>query len=68
MLTTKYYLEGNIIIIISSHKDLGVLIGTKLRFHPHGGQTVSKAGGVTSSLLKSTVCRSPMLNEATIYF
>ncbi|KAK4299885.1 hypothetical protein Pmani_015314 [Petrolisthes manimaculis] len=39
-----YTLDGNPITRATSHKDLGVLIDVKLRFHPHIRQTVAKAG------------------------
>jgi hypothetical protein len=41
------------------HGDLGVLIDDQLKFHKHVESVAAKAGGVATSLLKSTVCRSP---------
>ena len=46
-------------IFPSSHRDLGVNVETNLKFHSHIRETVHKAGGVVSSLLKATVCRTP---------
>ncbi|KAK4309434.1 hypothetical protein Pmani_018931 [Petrolisthes manimaculis] len=54
----EYYLDGIALNQASSHKDLGVMVDNKLRFHPHIRQTMAGAGGVASNLLKSTVCRS----------
>ena len=53
-----YHLNGVPLNRTSSHKDLGVLVDSKLRFHPHIRQTVAAAGGIASNFLKSTVCRS----------
>ena len=38
---------------------MGVTIETSLKFHAHIRESVNKAGGVASGLLKATVCRSP---------
>ncbi|KAK4303435.1 hypothetical protein Pmani_024548 [Petrolisthes manimaculis] len=54
----EYYLDGIALNQASSHKDLGVMVDNKLRFHPHIRQTVAGAGGEASNLLKSRVCRS----------
>ena len=43
---------------VNKHKDLGVVVDNNLKFHQQITQTCSKAGGVASSLLRSTVCRS----------
>jgi len=53
-----YNLDGVPIQSSSSHKDLGVTIESNLKFHQHIRSTVNKAGGISSNLLKSTVCRS----------
>ena len=53
-----YYLSNSPIETVSSHGDLGVTVDTNLKFHTHIRNTVAKAGGVATNLLKSTVCRS----------
>ena len=42
-----------------SCKDLGVLVDVSLNFHLHISSVVSKAAGVSSNLLRGTLCRSP---------
>ena len=54
----QYYIGDSPIPFTSLSKDLGVLIDTKLKFHDHIRSVASKAGGVASNLLKSTLCRS----------
>ena len=56
----SYYLSGNLIPVVDEASDLGVLVDTSLKFHSHIRSTVHKAGGLAESLLKSTVCRSPI--------
>ena len=41
-----------------SHSDLGVTVDRTLRFHFHISKNVAIAGGITSNLLSSTLCRS----------
>ena len=53
-----YNLNGVPIQSRSSHKDLGITVESSLKFHQHIRNTVNKAGGISSNLLKSTVCRS----------
>lgn len=53
-----YYLSHSPIETVSSHGDLGVTVDTNLKFHTYIRNTVAKAGGVATNLLKSTVCRS----------
>ena len=55
----NYHIDGHYLETVQQHKDLGVTIDTKLRFHSHIRKTVNKAGGVATNFLKSTVCRSP---------
>jgi len=55
----RYYLQGTLLNCVHSHKDLGVVVDSSLRFHDHARATAQKAGGLASNLLKSTVCRSP---------
>ena len=52
-------LDGYPIAYSPSHKDLGVTIDSKLKFHKHIELVAAKAGGTASNLLKSTVNRSP---------
>ena len=54
----RYYIKGSEIQMVSSHKDLGVFIDTSLRFHIHIRSIASKASGMVSNYLKSTLCRS----------
>ena len=54
-----YSLNGTPIPCVESSSDLGVLIDTGLKFHDHIRTVVHKAGGLSYSFLKSTVCRSP---------
>jgi hypothetical protein len=57
--TRGYTLDQTALEFVESHRDLGVIVDTKLRFHQHIRVTVSKAAGLASSLLRSTVNRSP---------
>ena len=41
-----------------THRDLGVLVDSNLKFHLHIREVVQKAAGLACSLLWSTVCRS----------
>ena len=54
-----YLLNGSRIQLVDSFKDLGVLVDNKLKFHGHIRKIAHKAGGVSMSLLKSTVCHTP---------
>lgn len=53
-----YNLDGVALKQASSHKDLGVIVDNKLRFHPHIRQTMAGAGSMAYRLLESTVYRS----------
>ena len=55
--TPLYTLNGNPINPSCSHKDFGVIID-KLKFHQHIRGAASKAGGIATNFLKSTVSRS----------
>lgn len=59
MTDSMFKLDGEDISCVSSHVDLGVLVDSDLKFHGHIQRICSKAGGIASNLLKSTVCRSP---------
>jgi len=63
----SYYHIANVPIKnVSCHRDLGVNVETNLKFHSHIRETVHKAGGVVTSLLKSTVCRTPEFMSAIL--
>ena len=53
-----YLLGGNPLKLVHTHKDLGVIIDSDLRFHAHTASIVGKATGLLHQLLRSTVCRS----------
>lgn len=53
-----YYLNELPIRVVHSHRDLGIVVDSTMRFHEHVGQVANKAGGLANCLLKSTVCRS----------
>ena len=54
-----YCLDDLPILRSNSHRDLGVVVDSVLKFHTHISEVVARADGVASSLLKSTLCRSP---------
>ena len=54
-----YTLNGQQIKFVQEHKDLGVLVDNKLRFHSHILSTTRKAAGVANNIIRSTLCRSP---------
>ena len=54
-----YVLGGVSLKLVKTHRDLGVLVDSSLRFHPHIAETVRKSSGLANQLLRSTVCRSP---------
>lgn len=56
---TQYLLNGNPLPVVSSHRDLGVIVDTSLKFHEHIESVSHKASGLCHSFLKSTVCRNP---------
>ena len=55
-----YMLGGTSLKLVKTHKDLGVLVDSSLRFHLHIGEVVRKSSGLANQLLRSTVCRSPI--------
>ena len=55
---SDYYIQDLQIPIVSSHKDLSVLVDSSLRFHLHIKSIVSKASGLSANLLRSTKCRT----------
>ena len=54
----QYSISGQALCFVNSVKDLGVLVDSSLRFHGHIREVARKAGGLMSSLLRATVCRS----------
>jgi hypothetical protein len=56
---TKYRLEDSLPEFFDSHQDLGFVVDTRLRFHDHVRDVVCMSAGLYSSLLRSTVNRSP---------
>ena len=57
----NYNIDGRVLEFVSSHKNLDVLVDSRLRFHEHVHSVARKAGGLTGELLQSTVCRSPSI-------
>ena len=51
----KYFIDDSPIPFTNQSKDLGVMIDTSLKFHNHIRFMASKAGGMASNLLKSSV-------------
>ena len=60
-LTGNYDIDSVPLTFVSSHRDLGVLVDVKLKFHDHVRIVVSKAGGMIDELLRATLCRSPFI-------
>ena len=54
-----YMLGGVSLKLVNTHRDLGVLVDSSLRFHPHIAEIVRKSSGLANQLIRSTVCRSP---------
>ena len=57
--TMQYFLYGTPLAFVTSHRDLGILVDSNLKYHSHIRTIVNKAMGISYSLLRSTVCRSP---------
>lgn len=55
----QYTLDQTQLSVVTSHKDLGVVVDSNLKFHSHVSVTAHKAGGLAHNLLRSTVCRTP---------
>ena len=55
----QYKFRNSVLEIVTCHKDLGVVIDTGLKFHCHVSELVRNAAGLSSSLLRATVNRSP---------
>ena len=54
----SYSIDCKVLKFVTSHRDLGVLVDSKLRVHDHVRNVLRKAGGLASELLQSTICRS----------
>ena len=52
------FVDGVEIAVVTSHRDLGVVVDTSLRFHLHVADVVRRANGVVFNILRSTECRS----------
>ena len=57
-ISSYYNIGGKFLEFVAVHKDLGVKVDYRLRFHEHVREVVRKAGGLAGELLRSTVCRS----------
>ena len=57
--TSGYWLGGSELRLVSSHRDLGVVVDGTLKFHEHINGVVNKAWGLANQLLRCTVNRSP---------
>ena len=55
-----YTLGSASLKLVKTHRYLGVLIDSTLRFHPHIAEVVRKSSGLSNQILRSTVCRSPI--------
>ena len=55
----RYYLNGQQIQLVGSHRDLGILVDTSLRFHIHIKYIVNRAAALANNLLQTTLCREP---------
>ena len=54
-----YRLNGVMMPLVRSHRDLGVLVDPSLRFHTHVASVVQRANALINQTLRYTVCRSP---------
>ena len=57
--TPNYVLNGNLLPVQNSFRDLGIIVDTSLKFHEHIESLSHKASGLCHNFLKSTVCRTP---------
>ena len=55
---TSPTVRGKPLTLSSTAVDLGITVDLSLRFHHHIQSIVSKAAGLSYSLIKSTLCRS----------
>ena len=52
-----YFLGNSELVLVGSHRDLGVTVDCSLKFHCHVSSVVNRAGGLVGQLLRGTVCR-----------
>ena len=57
-LDCSYNLDGQLLKFVTSQRDFGVLVYSRLHFHDHVCKVVRKARGLSSELLQSTICCS----------
>ena len=57
--TITQYLDGEQISLATEHKDLGVLVDNRLKYHAHILSTTCKAAGIANNIIRLTLCRSP---------
>ena len=47
-----YNIDGKFLEFVSVHRDLGVLVDSRLKFHEHNREVARKAGGFAGELLR----------------
>ena len=57
-LVGRYSLMENELEFVDTHRDLGVMVDNKLRFHSHIRGICNKSKNLVNQLLRGTVCRS----------
>ena len=62
-----YDIDGKFLKFVSVHRDLGVLVDSRLKFHEHIREIAQKAGGIAGELLRSMVCRSQVFMESLLF-
>ena len=55
----EYNIGGVSLDVVKYSRDLGILVDVDLKFHHHVRELVCRASGLSNSLLRSTVNRSP---------
>ena len=55
----NYLLAERPLQFVSNHRDLGVMVDYRLRFHDHVAGVVRKSRGLVNQLLRGTICRKP---------
>ena len=55
----QYKIGESVLEVVKCHRDLGVKVDRDLKFHHHVSEIVCNAAGLSSSLLRTTVNRSP---------
>ena len=54
---SPYLINDRPIEFVEAHADLGVVVDRSLKFHAHVKKAVAIAGGLTTNILSSTLCR-----------